>query len=313
MKFFIKRIFLFSFFILIVILLFQFIISLRIKGKTVRGHDNLELTSNKNADLVFLGSSRCWVHFDPNFFDTTYKLKSINIGVDGHSEISMAITRLQVYLLTNSKPKFVIFSFDPLMRSGSLTKNLNFVHKNDFARYAFWPEPNNLLMVNYFNYDLYERYIPLYSIFKYKLLLNCILLNNRDNYYKNGYEINDYKWDTINNPVSDKMKQNFFKLSDISAITTSLDSLKKLCLKNSIKLMCIQTPVYKIIEDDFKFLETQIICERLNIPFIDVNKKNIRDDINYFYNSDHLNKLGVNQMNLFLKQDSLLSSFLKSN
>ncbi len=301
----------FAIFSIILLLVFQIVISFRINGKTIRGHDNLEQTSNINADLVFIGSSRCWAHFDPVFFNTTYKLKSINIGVDGHSEISMAITRLKDYLSRNSSPKFVIFSFDPFITAGSFYNNTNFVHKNDFARYAFLPKKKDLPIVDYFKFDFYEKYIPLYAIFKYELLKDAISLNDNDNWSKYGYEMNDKKWDTIANPVKDIMRNFFFKKSEITSITNALDKLNNVCFLNNIKLTCIQTPVYKVIYDNASFLETKIICNNLNIPFIDANKEYIRNNMEYFYNSNHLNKFGVAEMNAVLKSDTILKSILQ--
>ena len=73
----------------------QIIIAYRIKGKTVTGYDTLELTKNMNADLVFMGSSRCWAHFDPKFFEDNYQLKSVNIGMNGHSDLMASTLRLK--------------------------------------------------------------------------------------------------------------------------------------------------------------------------------------------------------------------------
>lgn len=311
MKKFIKYITFFSLLAILFLCLIQTIISLKINGKIIMGHDNLEQASNINADLVFIGSSRCWVHFDPKFFDTTFKLKSVNIGVDGHSEISMAIVRLSDYISRNETPKFVIFSFDPLIGAGSFTNNTNYVHKNAFAKYAFLPSKKNLPIVDFFQFSDYEKYIPLYAILKYKILSTTLFMNNNDNWTKFGYEVHNENWDTTKIPVTDLIKKAYFKKSEIGLISKALDSLKLLCHDNNIQLLCIQTPVYKVVYDDLSFSETKKICFNLNIPFIDANQEYIRNDISYFYNSDHLNKLGVDQLNILLKKDALLTSFLK--
>jgi hypothetical protein len=274
-------------------------------------HDNLERAANINADLVFLGSSRCWVHFDPVFFDTSFNLKSINIGVDGHSEISMAIVRFSDYLSRNKAPKFVIFSFDPLIKAGSFKNNTNYVHKNAFARYAFLPSKKDLPMVDFFQFNLYEKYIPLYAILKYKILSYILSSNYTNDWTKFGYEVHQERWDTTSIIVTDLIKKAYFKQSELGSISKGLDSLNKLCQVNNTQLLCIQTPVYKVAQDDSSFSETKNICFNLNIPFIDANKEYIRNNISYFYNSDHLNKLGVDQLNNVLKKDTLLNRFLK--
>jgi serine/threonine protein kinase len=89
-----------------------------------------------------------------------------------------------------------------------------------------------------------------------------------------------------------------------------LKLLNEICLANNSKLICIQTPVYKIIMEKYLFNETGNICRSLNIPFIDANYDSIRNNINFFYNSNHLNLKGVNKLNSIIKKDSLLNSIL---
>jgi hypothetical protein len=313
MKNFVKKIILFALFIIVLATLFQAVISLRISGKTIYGIDNLEQASNINADLIFLGSSRCSAQFDPRFFDSAYHLKSVNLGVDGHSEISMIILRLKDYLSRNKPPQYAIMNFDPFMGAGSLTDNTNFVHKNVFARYAFLPKDKDLPIVDYFKFNFFERYIPLYAVFKYKLLSDCLFLPNANKARARcyGYDEHDEQWDTVANPVVSVEKDHFFKPSQISSIADALDSLHHLCLINNIKLLCIQPPVYKNCQDDFAFSATKKICGSEGIPFIDANDESIRNDITNFYNSNHLNKYGVAKMDSLLEKDTLLASFLR--
>ena len=293
-----------------VLLLLQLTILFRLKGKNIRGYDNLEQTSNVNADLVFIGSSRCWAHFDPHFFDSTFKIKSVNIGMDGHSQISSAIVRLKYYLSRNKTPRFAILNFDPFVYAGSEKDNNDFGHKDSYARYAFLPDNKDLLIVNYFKFNLYEKYIPLYAIFKYRILGSCLIIENKNNYSENGYERHDEKWDTIAKPVTDIMKKSFFNEAEKPRIINALDDLNKFCKKNNIKLLCIQTPVYKSIHEDIVFSKPASICKSLGILFIDANVEYIRSDINCFYNSFHLNTLGVLQMNLIFKENKVLTSFI---
>ena len=277
----------------------------------ITGHDNLELTANFNSDLVLLGSSRCWAHFDPHFFEKTFKQKSVNIGVDGHSELSMVYLRLKDYLSRNEPPKYAILNLDPFMSAGNEINNNNFVHKNDFARYSFFPDKKNLLFVDYFKFSLVEKYIPLYSFFKYKILDDCLFIKESNDFIKYGYEIHNYGWDTIANPVTDKMKETFFTKEQIPTIINSLERVRELCTEYNIKLLCIQTPVYKVIHDEVVFSYANEICKTLNITFIDSNLEYIRNDIKYFYNSYHLNKKGVDEMNLFLSNNIELKSFFE--
>jgi hypothetical protein len=311
MKLFIKNIILFSIVSICAILLIQVLVCLRIKHKTVRGYDNLGVTSNVNSDLVLLGSSRCWAHFDPAFFEKTFHVESKNIGVDGHTEIAITILRLKNYLSKNKPPKYAILSFDPFIRSGNDSSSANLTHKDAFSRYAFFPDKKDEAMVNHFKFDRWEKYIPLYAIFKYRMFVDCLTLKNSGDYTKYGFEKHEEHWDTIAKPITDILKKSFYTQKDEPSIVAALNELNQLCLKNNIKLLCIQTPVYKVIQNDEAFNATASICKKLNIPFVDVNVKPIQQHIDFFYNSNHLNSKGVEQMNLYLEKDPVLKSFLK--
>jgi hypothetical protein len=310
MKLFIKNIILFSLVSIGVILLIQIMVDLRIKDKTVRGHDNLDVTSDVNADLVLLGSSRCWAHFDPTFFKETFGIKSANIGVDGHTEIAITILRLKNYLSKNNAPKYAILSLDPFVRSGNEKNSTNLTHKDVFSRYAFFPNKKNEAMVDHFKFDYSEKYVPLYAIFKYKMFVDCLTLQNSGDYTKYGFEKHVEKWDTIAKPITNILKKSFYTKKEEPSIVTALSELNQLCVKNNIKLLCIQTPVYQIIQDDKIFNATALVCKKLNIPFVDVNVKPIQQHIGFFYNSNHLNNKGVEEMNLYLKKDPILNGFL---
>ena len=313
MKKFILYLIRFSLFLVGLAFLIQFILGLVISGKSLNEVDNLEQTSNINATLVFLGSSRCWVQFDTSFFDTTFNQKSANIGVDGHSELAMATLRLKDYLSRNKPPKFVILSFDPLMNGDSETTNENLIHKDAFARYSFFTTQKNIPFVTYFKYNTAEKYIPLYSIFRYKLLDDCVKSIGAKKYDPSVSHLVDKKWDTLHNPITTDQKKYYFKNDKLNAVTKALSDLKKICIQNNCKLMCIQTPVYKVIYEKTTFERTQLICEKLNIPFLDLSGDNFKDDINLFYSPTHLNKDGVSKMNLFLKDNADLNAFLKNN
>lgn len=310
MKQFFKNSILFSCLLLGIIFLIQLAVSYRIKGKTATGYDTLEQTSNINADLAFMGSSRCWAHFDPKFFEVNYHLKSVNIGMNGHSDLTASILRLKNYLTKNKAPKFVVLNIDPFVNAGSLENNTNFVNKNDYARFAFFPNEEDEPFMDYFGFDKSERYVPLYALFKYNMFIDCITLKH-SNVFPKGFELNDEKWDTIKYPISDFNKKYFFKPKDIPVIIQTLKELDDFCKKNNIQLICIQTPVYKSVYDSKFFEMTKSFCQKLNIPFVDVSNSFIKDKTDYFYNAIHLNKDGVSEMNKLLKNEKELTAILK--
>lgn len=312
MKKFLKNSVMFFSFVIVIVCLIQLLISLRIKDKVVTGYDNWDTTSNVNADLILLGSSRCQAHFDPRFFVKTYHLKTVNIGMNGHSELSASILRLQNYLSKNKAPKYAILSFDPATIPGNIENNTNFIDKNNYARFAFLPSKENDDLVDYFKFDNYEKYIPLYALFKYQLFEDCVTLKNSI-IFPEGFQLNDEKWDTIKYPISDVNKKHYFKSNQIQVVAKALSEFDNVCKKYNIKLICIQTPVYKIAYDVKAFAAPKLICKSLKIPFLDVNAAYIRNNINYFYNPIHLNKNGVMEMNKLFKNEKELDTFFKIN
>lgn len=303
MKRFIKNILFFTIIFFAFISIIQLAISLHISDKTITGHDNLVQTEHINADLVFLGSSRAAAHFDPAFFDTTYKLKSLNLGVDGHSELPMAILRLEAYLAKNRAPKFAILNFDPLVNAGDEKGNTNFINKNSYARYAFFANKTEQPIVDYFGFNFPEKYIPLYAIAKYQLIVDCLASKEAPystTWYARHDDLSNYS------PVMDDLLTKYPLPKNPGAVSKSLSTLQALCIKNNIKLICIQTPVYKIAYDEKVFALPQQICSALGIPFIDVSATSIKDLKSNFYNADHLNTAGVLKMNAFLQSGLVL-------
>ncbi|HEY4832637.1 MAG TPA: hypothetical protein VIH61_08785 [Waddliaceae bacterium] len=305
MKKFIKEITVYILVLLLISIIGQVIVDSRIKDRTVRGHDNIDVVKDQDNGLVFLGSSRCWVHFDPLLFEKGLGMKAVNLGVDGHSELSMPIIRLKDYLEKNKAPKEVILNFDPFVQAGSFDKNTNFVHKNDFARYAYNCPKDDELFANYFRFDFFERHIPLYALLKYKLFFDCLTLKNVSAWAKYGYEKHDESWDTVSNPVKTDHIKDYFDTtaSALDELKGRLDSLNTLCKQNNIKLICVQTPVYKAIYVKRYFSLTGQICDDLKIPFFDLNRDSIDDNIDLFYNSNHLNTAGVRAMTSNLLSD----------
>lgn len=311
MGIFIKKIFMFSLFIICFVYFLQLLLTLRIHNKSTTGHDNLEQTLHINADLVFLGSSRCWVHFDPVFFNRQFGIKSANIGIDGHSELSMIYARLIDYLKGNVNPKYIVLSLDPFIHAGNFYGlDCNYVHKDNFARYAFVPFNKKWETVARFNFSVWEKYVPLFAIFKYKQLVNSIFQNNISTYMKYGYEKHDLEWDIKAYPIATESNIEFKNSDQRLEMKLALSVINEFCIANGIKLICIQTPVYNSIYDEEEFLWTKLVCDELKIPYLDSNIEEIRDDISCFYNSNHMNTKGVSKMNEYLVTQKQFLDFL---
>ena len=308
MKKFLVKIGLYVFMLLVVSTLLQLVISYRMRNRTTTGHDNFHIIRDQKNDVVFLGSSRCFEQYDPKIFKDSLGIKAINLGVNGHSDLTMQIMRLQYYLVHNAPPKVALLNFDPLTMPGtySIDQNADFLEKNYFSRYAFLPQNEIQLIARYFHFNFAERYIPMYAILRYKLVYDCIRMSRLDSWVWLGYEQHNEFWDTLVHPVE---KKQFFDHYDFNKVPENNDTIKahlaimqQLCREHNIKLVCVQTPVYKDIYDPVAFTLPGKMCGELGITFIDVNEDSIRSDVRNFANPNHLNTTGVRKtMNLIVK------------
>lgn len=288
----------------------QALLSWRMQDKVLLGSDTLHL-SNQQADLVLLGSSRCWAHFDPKFFEQAFGTKAVNIGMSGHSEIALNRLRLESYLARNKTPRFVIFNFDPMASPDSINQAENYVLKDIYARYAFWPDKYNAPILDFLKYNWAEKYIPGFALIKYKMIFPALRPRRDIKYLAFGYENNTGHWDTVAQPPSGVMKKFFFKDADVPAISKALAALKKTCEARGIKLLCVQTPIYKSAYDAKAFARSGAICQQLGVDFLDMDHAAFRNCIDCFYNSNHMNRTGVEKMNALLAHDDRLRQFLR--
>jgi hypothetical protein len=305
MKKFLGRTVVFSMAALLLGLALQLLISWKIKDQNLRENDTLQM-ANVNADMVFIGNSRCWGHFDPRFFEDAFGLESINLGIGGHSEIELAELRLENYLAKNEPPKFVILNLDPFAKSDPKNLRKNFILKKDYARYAFFPNNHDLPILDFFQFNAAEKYLPLYALFKYKTFKDCLFPRNPNLFLQYGYENKYDHWDTIKRPidkVTGRVVRNYYRAEDLPAIKNALNRLKQTCADKGISLICIQTPVYKSIYDEEIYSRSAAMCKDLHVPFLDLTGTNFRNDISLFYNANHMNRHGVETMNAYLRNN----------
>jgi hypothetical protein len=292
-------------------LVLQLGITYKIRNKTINGQDNFHVIKGQNNDLVFLGSSRCSEHFDPKFFKDSLGLKSVNLGVNGHGDLTMQTIRLKYYLRNNVPPRVAVLNFDPISTYGpyNIEDNNNFIEKNYYARYAFYPVNEDTMLVKYFHFTWPEKYIPMYALLRYRAILDCITMRGGKDWLNNGFQKHTTTWDTVRYPVITK---EFFKnylpfVKDKDSIKSHLAVFNNYCKANNIKLVCVQSPVYKAIYDSVSFSVLKPICNSLGILFIDTNEPYINRDINNFADADHLNTTGIPKMlNIIAKNREFL-------
>ena len=292
--------------------LFQALISSRIRNKTINGKDNFHVINNQHNDVVFLGSSRCTEHFDPGFFKDSLGLKTANLGVNGHGDITMDLIRLKYYLKHNPPPRIAMVNFDPISTYGpfDISKNENLIQKHFFARYAFAAKDEDMMIVDYFHFNYAERFMPLFALLRYRAIIECIDMKAGKSWEKIGYEPQATVWDTITHPIDHNYFNNCYAgyLRNADSIKVHMAYLNAFCKSKNIQLVCVQSPVFKDIYNEKAYAEIGDICSVLNIPFININDDSITSNSKNFTDATHLNTTGVPKMlNVIAKNRTFLS------
>jgi hypothetical protein len=294
MKKFIKQGLVFGLIVFSWLSVLQLIISIRINGQSVNGQDNLDQTSNINADIIFIGNSRCITSINPLIFKQQGYSVS-NLGLHGNPNVSFVMSRLKNYIRNNDKaPQYVIFNLDPYSSTGKSN-----VMKDRFARYAFGNPSKYRELIDYFDFDFNEKYIPSYAILKYRKFFDCLLLNNQSTFLKLGFECNP------GDVCSTKFSKNevaehvslFRKSNKKSKLLNEIKDLQIFCTQNKIKLIGLQLPVFQVIRtSDFDL--TNKIATKLNLQFFDLASIENSQNCALFKDKNHLNDKGANYFSL---------------
>jgi hypothetical protein len=272
------------------LLALQLLISWRISGKSINGQDNLEQCANRNADVVFVGNSRCITSFMPKRFQNK-GIKAINLGLHGHPSLSFVERRISDYLRRNRKqPKVICINFDVFSVS---KKEQSILMKDRFARYAFMPKKADLIMLDYFGFDWAERNIPAYALLKYRKLSDAMVLNNQSQWLSIGMET-ESKQICGNEQIqsSKELKSIYRKKKDDILLMKELRALNINYKNMGITLLAVQVPVFESIYNN-RFMATKKICQDAGVPFIDLAFEQYNNDCSLFKDLNHLNTKGA--------------------
>jgi hypothetical protein len=122
--------------------------------------------ANANCDIAIYGSSRAWVHIDPEILSDSLVNKAYNFGMDGHN-FWMQYLRYLEHVKYNKKPSTIILSVDMF----SLQKRNDLFQLDQFLPYMLWNSNIQEYTSSYIGYNKFDYYLPLirYSG-KYKAL-----------------------------------------------------------------------------------------------------------------------------------------------
>jgi hypothetical protein len=272
--------------------------------------------SKINADLIIQGSSKAWVHVSPFTLDSALKLNSYNLGMDAYF-FRMQYFRFQLYAKYNKKPRYIIQCLD----CNTLSRNTDLYMFEQFIPYL----NESIIRQAVSDKDVFDNrdfYIPVYKylhslsskgIILEGLKANLGIRRPGNGKYK-GFQPQDRKWDAS---FSEFKRNNANGYKDyIDTTTRSLfENFLDYCKKEDIKIFFVFTPEY--IEAQKLLLNRDSImnifrsyAHRYDIPVLDYSCDSMCLDTVNFYNSQHLNTIGVTKFNTRLVFD--LKQFVKN-
>lgn len=241
-----------------------------------------ETTNFRNVDLLFIGSSRSYRHYDTRFFQKK-GIKSFNLGTGGMTFLQAEIL-LKMHV-DSLNPKLIIFDVFPFMLTSdgieSSLKLINHSKPSEYFLKMLWQQKN----IKVLNSIIYSNYRSLnYGI-------ENIEYNNRgDHMYVSGGFVES----KVRDSKSISKDTLEFKIRDFQL--QSFNNILLLLKRKNISVIFVQSPMHKGIsyknENDFNSLFI-----RNNLKYFNFNELSFLNDTIHFYDSMHLNQDGVELYN----------------
>lgn len=266
--------------------------------------------SKASCDIAIYGSSRAWVHVDPEVIKDSLGLSAYNFGNDGHSFDLQYLRHLE-FLKYNKKPKTIILSVDIF----SLQKEDGLYAADQYLPYMLWNQNVRNYTSSYIGYDVWDYYLPLVRyIGKTNVLRESLkyLMNGTPtkHYRHNGFLGMDEQWNADFDKL--KSKQKSYKARVNKNTRDLLEVFIKECKEMKINLILLYTPEF-IEGQHFVSNRKEImgiykdLSKRYKLCFYDFSSDEICYDKTLFYNASHLKSRGAE---MFTKK---FASILKSN
>ena len=302
MKKFLKKLFLFALPLMVLSIPLDIMLSNYLK-KSNNYNGEMEVMNDiysgkASCDIAIMGSSRAWVHFNPDIIEKAVNQSVYNFGHDGHNFWLQYMRNLE-YNKYNKAPKTIIQSVDVF----TIQKRKNLYLYEQFLPYMLWNSNMAKYTSTYEGYDFFDYYIPLVRYCGEKEVLKEAYSywkgtkNPNDKTRTKGYAGRDKKWNSDLKKAT--VKKEKYTISIDKPSEELLEKFIIECNKNNINLILVYTPEYidgqKFVKDRDKVINVyKKLSKKHAIPFWDYSSDSISFNKDYFYNANHLNKTGSN-------------------
>ncbi len=241
-------------------------------------------------DLVINGSSRAWVHYDPNILDSILHLNTYNLGIDG-SGINRQITKYRKYCELHGQPKYLLQNID------IFTMGCTFGYEREqFFPYFFYDRDLMHQADEYEHFTLAEKYIPYYRY------IGIDIHEWDDGLYK-GYRGQDKAWDGTMFSQMDTVQ-----VSSDTAMLRLFDDFLTEQAHLGTRVILVYSPIYHGVIDkcpdiDKMYAMYNSLAIKHHLSILNYIEMPLCYDTAYFYNATHLNRQGAEIFTTHLAQD----------
>jgi len=315
MKVFIQKLFLFLLALLILAFWIDYAISDGLKKTAYHAEGeyqvwNAVFSGTACSDWLVYGSSRAWVHINPQQMQDSFGVSVYNLGMDGLN-FHMQYLRHKKYVSQCGWPKKILLAIDIY----SLDNRIYLYNEEQFLPYMLFDPEIQAYRKKYVDYKLANHYLPLLryagrkkeiSLAKTALTTGAIPFSTRNN----GYAGQERLW-TAEVEANFRAQQPQPLIADTSLLTLFEYFLEE-CKSANTEVILIYTPEYyesqKLCTNRkqvINYFET--ITHKYNLSFLDYSASSFSFNKSLFYNAMHLNKTGAE-----LFTDSLIQDIKRS-
>lgn len=309
MKQFLRDIVLFLIMVLGIAVIGDIIVSRGLRKTTIRPYavwNDIHNGVNLDNDLVFVGASSCWAHYNPVVIDSILGISTYNLGIDGHTWYPCQPLRYYTYVrYAPKKPKYLLVNLD-MATFGVLDEPYE---REQFFPY-FWIDDFLTTQIREEKKITFmDRYCPIWRYIGYRKWIETGVASTfgkchfeEDGMYK-GHKGNMYPWNRASLNTMDSVPID----CNYEVVDSVMDFIRKRQEEDQVVIL-IKTPIYYELQE--RFSNRDLMCRlydsisiTLGVEMLDYWNHPIVFDSTYFCNSTHLNRDGANIISAKLAHD----------
>ncbi|HRD56674.1 MAG TPA: hypothetical protein PK504_01435 [Ferruginibacter sp.] len=243
-----------------------------------------EVKQTKDVDILFLGSSHSYRGFNPQYFSG---YKTFNLGSSAQTPIQTNLL-LKRYL-HQLNPKTIVYEVYPISLSIDGVESSSDIianDKNDFLSAEMATKINHITTYNTLLYGFYRDMFSLNKSFMEPKKIGF------DTYVPGGYverTVSFYK------PKNNSLQRAYhIQANQLKAFEENMVLIKR----SGIQLILVQAPVPSTVYNSYSNNDYyDSLMNSFSVPYYNFNKLLALNDSLHFYDSSHLNQIGVKIFN----------------